>query len=582
MLFCAHFTNSQETIVELKSNPYSSNIKLNINKSLVALPFFDDFSYNSNSVSSNNWLSSSVFLNRTYPINPPSIGVATFDGLNAKGMARNLQSNNLTDPSDTLTSQIIDLSNINSAYLLFYYQDQGLGDSPEVQDSFILEILNNTNVWEKVWFSITSTNGEFEKVVEIIDQSRFLHDSFQFRFRNYATISGNFDHWHLDYVKLDNFNVIPDTILNDLAFVYEAPNFLKRYSEMPWTHFVNNESNELNDSVDIKIRNNGAEYAVDYEFFVFEDTNEIYYYGPRYIESIYDYDSIGIFIVDQPPVYIQDNIFQSFSSDSTVFRIQHVLRTTNLDTKVNDTITKFQKFYSHFSYDDGTAESAYGINSNYAKLAYEFKLNRPDTLRAIQMYFPQMDDSVSNIPFKLTVWDDIYNSNILYQEIVYPVHTENGNFHTYYLDSSIKLVGSFYIGWEQLTSDLLNIGLDKNNIANEYMFYNLGSGWNNSTFEGSWMIRPVLNMNSIISATNNKETSHDILVYPNPSRFSFFIEGHEIATVMNIYSLEGVLLKTIDLISQKSKVNLDSLSSGVYLLEFLYDKNVFYKKIVVK
>ena len=48
MLFCAHFTHSQETIVELKSNPYSSNIKLNINKSLVALPFFDDFSYNSN------------------------------------------------------------------------------------------------------------------------------------------------------------------------------------------------------------------------------------------------------------------------------------------------------------------------------------------------------------------------------------------------------------------------------------------------------------------------------------------------------------------------------------------------------
>ena len=114
------------------------------------------------------------------------------------------------------------------------------------------------------------------------------------------------------------------------------------------------------------------------------------------------------------------------------------------------------------------------------------------------------------------------------------------------------------------------------------MFYNLGSGWNNSTFEGSWMIRPVLNMNSIISATNNKETSHDILVYPNPSRSSFFIEGHEIATVMNIYNLEGVLLKTIDLISQKSKVNLDSLSSGVYILEFLYDKNVFYKKIVVK
>ena len=37
--------------------------------------------------------------------------------------------------------------------------------------------------------------------------------------------------------------------------------------------------------------------------------------------------------------------------------------------------------------------------------------------------------------------------------------------------------GLIYIGWVQTTDDLLNIGLDKNNLANDYMFYNIGSGF---------------------------------------------------------------------------------------------------------
>ena len=77
-----------------------------------------------------------------------------------------------------------------------------------------------------------------------------------------------------------------------------------------------------------------------------------------------------------------------------------------------------QKFYSHFSYDDGSVESAYGINVSGAMAAYQFKLNRPDTLRAVQMYFPQMLDSVNQLSFLLTVWDDNNGvpGNILYQK----------------------------------------------------------------------------------------------------------------------------------------------------------------------
>ena len=33
----------------------------------------------------------------------------------------------------------------------------------------------------------------------------------------------------------------------------------------------------------------------------------------------------------------------------------------------------FRIFHSHFAYDDGTAELAYGINISGARLAYQFK-----------------------------------------------------------------------------------------------------------------------------------------------------------------------------------------------------------------
>ena len=104
------------------------------------------------------------------------------------------------------------------------------------------------------------------------------------------------------------------------------------------------------------------------------------------------------------------------------------------------------------------------------------------------MYFPQMLDSVNHIPFLLTVWDNNGGQpgNIIHQQLVYPEHTENGEFHYYYLDSLFQLIGTFYVGWEQTTSDLLNIGLDKNKLANDYMFYNIGSGWNNSCL--SWCL----------------------------------------------------------------------------------------------
>jgi hypothetical protein len=582
----AFFLSSQEVCTDLVIDPiYSLNNTNLLNKGFPNdFLFFDDFSAENVFVNNNLWDFSSVKVTRNYAINPPSLGVATFDGLNEYGLARDFSVINSSAPSDTLLSKPIDLSGLSAAFFMFYFQGKGLGETPEIQDKLVLEFFNGS-FWVEKWSSFGVAMLEFEKEVIIIDSAQYLTNDFKFRFRNYATISGNFDHWHIDYLVINELlNVSDTTELNDVSFVYSSPSFLNRYYEMPWTHFLNNEATELKDSIDVILRNNSASVNVDFQFNVYENNSQIYHYpiiGVSRNVTILDYDTIGNFSFTNPPIDIQSNIFNSFELDSASFLVQYIIKTSNSDIKNNDTLYHDQNFLSHFAYDDKSAESAYGINTNGAMLAYEFKLNRPDTLRAIQMYFPQMLDSVSDIPFKLTIWKDINGQgNVLYQQDVYPVHTENGNYHTYYLDSLFQLVGTFYVGWEQTTDDLLNIGLDKNNNANEYMYYNVGSGWLNSSYLGSWMIRPILSMNQIVSNIPNKNNIYS--VYPNPATHNLFIESTDNSNLISIYTLNGILIRKFKYNLNIIQIDVNDIASGAYILKISNDSGVNYQKILIQ
>ena len=586
-LFISNSILAQEVLTPLISSPRSIEHNVSYNKSSINLPFFDDFS--SNHLSPTLWIGNSTFVNNNYPINPPSIGVVTFDGLDSNGFAYDINMSNNSDKADQLLSQEIDLSNIDTAFFLFFHQAQGLGDNPQLEDSLILEFLSDslgTKSWKKVWAVPGNTLHEFKKNVLMISDQDFLHNSFQFRFTNYATLSGNFDHWHIDYIKLDSyFSPVDTSNLNDVSFVYNSPSFLKRYNEMPWLHYINNINDEINDSVNIQLRNNQASINVDYQYNVYEDNIVVDHYPSLGISrniTVLDYDSIGNYVFENPTVSINSNVFPTNYRDSCEFIIEHIIGTASNDFKLNDTLVRKQRFFSHFSYDDGSVESAYGINVSGAMGAYQFKLNRPDTLRAIQIYFPQMLDTVNQISFKLTVWDDNNGipGNIIYQKLEYPKHTISNNYHFYYIDSLFQLTDVFYVGWEQNSNDMLNIGLDKNNSANNYMFYNVGGSWNNSSYNGSWMIRPILSMNNISLNVDNKENNLEL--YPNPA-----IEEIEIRLSSNIndiqlFDISGNLILNKKFHSNQIKLNVSSFSSGIYILRIVNDFGIFNKKLIIR
>ena len=244
---------SQERIVDLSSNPilensiHSSLKREMVSTTTVLLPFIDDFSQIEYFPSQDLWIDNYSFINRTYPILPPSIGVATLDALDETGSHYD-NALNASYIADYLTSNPVklDLAPSDSIYLSFYIQPGGIGNNPEKNDSLVLEFYApESEEWLHRWSTIGYESDEFKQILIPIADEKFLKENFQFRFYNYASFDndnpvlyGNIDHWHIDYVRLDKNRSMSDTIIHDVAFVDGPRSALLNYEAMPWgDHF---------------------------------------------------------------------------------------------------------------------------------------------------------------------------------------------------------------------------------------------------------------------------------------------------------------------------------------------------------
>ncbi len=232
-IFCSIAAFSQEKLVPLQSNPAYSTVEqptYTAAKKALSLPFIDDFSTTNVHPDEKLWLDNYVYINNTLANNPPTMGVATFDGLNQEGKPwspANIgdQDTRASQPCDTLTSQAIDLLSANNPenlYLSFYYQPGGNATRPEMKDSLFIQAKTENDEWEVIWSIEGLPNRDFKSVViHLGDSAQYIHDNFQFRFIANATPTGYNDFWHIDYVELrERSNVtnqivlLPDSVPN--------------------------------------------------------------------------------------------------------------------------------------------------------------------------------------------------------------------------------------------------------------------------------------------------------------------------------------------------------------------------------
>lgn len=515
----------------------------------IALPFLDDFSSTKIFPDQTLWLDSNVFINDDFSVNPLSIGAATFDGIDKFGNPYYNQSSTGAKIADYLTSKPINLEEHNdipytpadSLYLSFFYQPQGRApEYPQSGDSLILEfrVPSDSVVWRHVWGVGGTTLKPFKQVMIPVTNSINFKKGFQFRFKNYTSRYGRLDHWNIDYVRLDKGRTKSDTAISEVTWVERTPSsLLKNYEAMPWTHFIGNESAELKTSFDIRVRNNdNTSFTTFYRLQVKDELGAIttLYPGPtsgnRNAITPLSNSYTTISIVGFPLT-----VFPGNSKDSASFSIEKIIEGTTSDKfPSNDILIQNQNFYNYYAYDDGTAESAYGLNAIGGRIAYFFNTGKADSLRAISIFFNQMLKDVSLSTFKLAVWSDLNAAPVYESAELSPVYenTING-FHTYRIDEPFLISGQFYIGWIQNTKEYLNIGLDMNTTTGtdkKYYYVPAIGKWIPSTKPGAWMMRPHFGKKlPLISGTSeaSKNIENGFSVYPNPASDRIYIKAKE-------------------------------------------------------
>ncbi len=665
-----------------KQNQGNSFKSIVIDYAPINIPFVDDFSNYSIFPDANLWIDRHAFVNNTFAVRPPTIGVATLDALNQYGRIHsNAQSTSFS--ADSLTSRPIRLDTLfsptyrpisiaDSIYFSFFYQPGGgigqpwemIGDKPEWNDSLIVEfgyrtenfvfdhfimepqpitefympgdsvenqcypgvyvlledalfpedtlwvicdtVLKPEVIWEKTWYSngktvqqmLDSTGKYFNQVLIPILDEKYLNPGFQFRFRNYASMGnnalpgwqGNIDQWNIDYVALDINRTYQDTLIKDVAFVNSAPSILKNYQSMPWNQFVGFQQLELKDTLYLNLTNlDNITKNTSYIHKVVnsDDETEVYSYDggsfnldPYFSNGYQQYQPHA-----RPPVKFT---LPENSNDSALFLITHIHKEAGFGDKrtENDTIRYQQRFYNYFAYDDGTPENGYGLSVAGGKLAYQFRLNMPDTLQAIQMFFNRTFDNANQQSFWLTVWDNVNGKpgNIRYEKpLTLPMFEDSiFAFHTYTLDEPLLLNGTFYVGWRQSTNANLNLGFDRNNNASSHIFYNTDGSWENTIFKGALMIRPM--MGKRFSMVNLEENSPEpsFSIFPNPNN------GNTLNFKYNQDDFKDAIITVLDISGRilyrnylSENIDISFLNNGIYIIEVNKSNFRMSKKLII-
>lgn len=575
--------------------------------SLVPLKgILDDFSYDSPYPDTAIWLDNNVFINRGYGKAPVTIGVATFEGLDANGYPYNFSASASSSiAADTLTSKPIRLNYLagDSVYFSFFYQPQGFGNAPEYSDSLIVEFkaVDTSSIWQQVWYQngsqLAAEDSTWSLVMLSITDTAFLKEGFQFRFRNYATINGNLDHWHLDYVYLNKGRSAVDTVFNDVSWVYNGVSLLENYQSMPWKQF---QPSELKLDLVNLIRNNYATTQnVNYDYIITDDTAQSTigtFTGsvnilPFDTSFVYTNCDVSLGCIDSVPNAVGG--FPSSLSGPTHFTIKHFFANTVGDLNYNnDTLIVSNEINNYFAYDDGTAENAVGLNRFGAQLAEKYELNVGDTLQAIDIYFNPIESNAALYSFALNVWNDnggepgtaIYTSS----SVLTPTYEQVGQnkFTRYLLEPPLYLDAStFYIGFTQNTDQFLNVGEDKNINTDEKTMFNFGDEWLTSTLGGSLMMHPLFGVKSefvgtedVVAAKENKTT-----VYPNPVSDLLYIQ------TSNNLSSQSINYTIVDLYGRvvvQSKIYVDNfidvsaLTEGVYIIRIEENNYISTNKFV--
>ena len=539
-----------------------------------------------------------MFINTTYPKEAVTVGVASFDGTDANGKPYNVNANpNVSLEADKLTSNPIDLDGLTSAsnvFLSFYYLQSDFGERPVApNDLLTVQFLDTTGNWNTVWQTSADTVLRMRQVFLKVD-SVYLNPSFQFRFLAFGNVTGANDIWHVDYVKVDkDRDTVAEKNIKEMAYEFLPPSLLKNYYVMPYHQF---DSTDLKDTISLFVRNS----------FINATTDIVDFYEANVVNPPSNIASFSGPSRDFGPLtrneikYPKFNIPTDIIGDTITIKVDYrfdVSAEAGEPAKVlaNNAVSHSQVFSNFYAYDDGTPERGYwlGDESGY-RMAVKYWMRKPDTLQAIKMQlFPvRADNALAR--FSVCVWKNfglrsVYNPNdLIYrqpnlklQDLIseFGVDTINGYYYAPLKPEFVMngatfpmiLTDTFAIGLIVDNPNSLTVGYDRNNNQSFFNYYvDVNSEkWTRSTFPGTMIINPVVGKGLppyLTPVKETKSTRYDVKIYPNPARDQLFIEGITENSLVELFALNGSLVKQFQL-TQSGFISVNELPTATFVIK---------------
>ncbi|TGE13452.1 T9SS type A sorting domain-containing protein [Hymenobacter elongatus] len=565
---------------------------------VLSLPFFDDFSTQPEGAPSvQRWtLGGGTLVNNRFVLAPPSRGAATFDGLNGKGQPYG----SFFSDTDTLTSQPIDLSGLaatDNVYLSFFWQAGNIFSAPTAASSsrpvyIQLEFLGNggPNDWRPIWMQRSQGQRTgFRQLLFAVNEARFLHAKFQFRFHTSGNQSNvdNDDAWSIDYVRLDRNRSAADSTNRDIATSRPLTSLLKRYTAMPvWQYNASpTPANELNNSISTTINNLGpgpAGTPVDWL-----GTLQVLPGGPV-ATTAKTGKSLDPHTRQTPVTVDARSLAIPLTPEEKTIRHSIYLltgETATTPTVRNDTISRLTQLRNYYAYDDGTPEGTLSIErfstGGLRYRALRFDLNKPDQVRSLRIY-PILPAAAGRV-ITASVWDDEGGKPTAQpkatQSITIPATLPAGQpFIDIIFAAPVSVSGTFYVGYGHgpFGNQVVPFGVDLNNAPPEgYFLRNTFGVWENASFDyssvggapaGSIIMRPVMTNNTAVTATADARTAAAYSLYPNPSTGLVRVEGpYQQATVLDALGRVAWAQPTAQL--GQPALDLSHLPGGLYLVQ---------------
>lgn len=559
----------------------------------LALPFWDDFS--AGTINENKWEALGTLPSMSVGIDPPSIGIVYFDGVDAAGSVYS-QNRLENGDGDQLISMPLELSDIatelnNTVFLSFFWQAGGRGELPDIGDRLELYFQDVEGNWNLVWEQEGGNglqNGSFEQALVQVDPA-YQFSGFRFKFQHVGKLSGPFDTWVVDYIYLNKNRGPNDFFMEDRTLSQVPSSPFGKFGAVPFFEFSGDYLTEVGSQFkNLSNRFRAMEYSVLLKDqatqmvleYLNQNTplnpvpraNERRNFTSRSIDS-FSTDPTAPFDLETEVQLVTGDgyLIENISGNDTIYN-------ESIDFRINDTASYTLAVRDYFSYDKGTADYSAGINQRSGMLAMEYEVQEEAYISGISINFTNGRQRGSGI--ELMVWDSLGKAPLYTQETLIPQEAGTGNFSYFPIDTNIVVSGPFYIGFTQFTGDFIHVGLDKSGDTGEHVFFDVLGAWQqNEEVYGNLMMRPHLSLTPVVEIPDEVEAA--VKYYPNPVTDQLMIEGE--VSDLSIYDFQGRQIKVQEEGDKNLKIlNFAQNPKGIYLIKYIHNRQPKTIRILVK